>query len=155
MFRPDVTRVRRRARSVATLRYARAGKRHQAARACACLPSFLPPYFLPLTMFRRQTFSRPSPSVKSPSTSVRESNFTSLHFTSAEFSLLPPLPLAPSFFLSLSYLFLVLNGLAYHDDPLARDKLDFAQATRLKYTHFDRLKLSFLALRSVRTLPQH
>lgn len=151
MFRPDVTRVRRRARSVATLRYARAGKRHQAARACACPPSCLPPYFLPLTMFRRQTFSRPSPSVKSPSTSVRESNFTSLH--ERRFSLLPPLPLAPSF--SLSYLFLVLNGLAYHDDPLARDKLDFAQATRLKYTHFDRLKLSFLALRSVCTLPQH
>lgn len=152
MFRPDVTRVRRRARSVATLRYARAGKRHQAARACACLPSFLPPYFLPLTMFRRQTFSRPSPSVKSPSTSVRESNFTSLH----ERRILSSSPSSScSFFLSLSYLFLVLNGLAYHDDPLARDKLDFAQATRLKYTHFDRLKLSFVALRSVRTLPQH
>lgn len=153
MFRPDVTRVRRRARSVATLRYARAGKRHQAARACACLPSFLPPYFLPLTMFRRQTFSRPSPSVKSPSTSVRESNFTSLR--QAPNSLFFRLFLLLFLSLSLSYLFLVLNGLAYHDDPLARDKLDFAQATRLKYTHFDRLKLSFLALRSVRTLPQH
>lgn len=151
MFRPDVTRVRRRARSVATLRYARAGKRHQAARACACLPS---PLF-------SAAHDVSSPNIF-PSFPVRRiplrrlcASRTSLRFTSAEFSLLPPLPLALSFFLSLSYLFLVLNGLAYHDDPLARDKLDFAQATRLKYTRFDRLKLSFVAFHSVRTLPQH